>query len=295
MEEWIARRIDSPHVLKPCPASRPRRYLYIVTEFVEGQTLAQWMIDHPKPDLETVRGIVEQIAKGLRAFHRMEMLHQDLRPANVMIDKTGTVKIIDFGSVAVAGVAEAAPGVGHDGILGTEQYAAPEYFLGEAGSSRSDQFSLGVIAYQMLTGQLPYGAKAARVQNAGASPKARLPLRPRRRARNPGLDRRRPAEGSPSQPGQALRKPVRVPVRPTPPERRLSRTTLQAAGGTQSAAVLEGHDHRAGDRAHRVAGRPSQPATDVERPRAGRGYASSVAFAAIGFGAAPPPGFMRNS
>jgi serine/threonine protein phosphatase PrpC len=164
MEEWIARRIDSPHVLKPCPASRLRRYLYIATEFVEGQTLAQWMIDNPKPELETVRDIVEQIARGLRAFHRMEMLHQDLRPANVMIDKTGTVKIIDFGAVAVAGVAEATPGLGHDGFLGTEQYTAPEYFLGEGGSSRSDQFSLGVVAYQMLTGRLPYGAKAARVR-----------------------------------------------------------------------------------------------------------------------------------
>jgi serine/threonine protein phosphatase PrpC len=164
MEEWIARRIDSPHVLKPRPASRRRNYLYVVTEFVDGQTLAQWMIDNPKPDLETLRGIVEQIARGLRAFHRMEMLHQDLRPANILIDKTGTVKIIDFGSVAVAGVAEAAPGIGHDGILGTAQYTAPEYFLGEGGSPRSDLFSLGVITYQMLTGKLPYGPHAARVR-----------------------------------------------------------------------------------------------------------------------------------
>ncbi|SCN46587.1 Serine/threonine protein kinase [methanotrophic endosymbiont of Bathymodiolus azoricus (Menez Gwen)] len=52
------------------------------------------MIDNPKPNLETVRNIVEQIAKGLRAFHRLEMLHQDLRPENIMIDSTGTVKII---------------------------------------------------------------------------------------------------------------------------------------------------------------------------------------------------------
>ena len=80
-----------------------------MTEFIEGQTLKQWMIDNPKPDLETVRGIVEQIAKGLRAFHRKEMLHQDLRPDNIMIDKTGTAKIIDFGSTKITGVAEAAP------------------------------------------------------------------------------------------------------------------------------------------------------------------------------------------
>jgi serine/threonine protein kinase len=164
MEEWIARRIDSPHVLKPCSQSRRRSYLYVVTEFVDGQTLSQWMIDHPRPDLETVRGIVEQIAKGLRAFHRKEMLHQDLRPANIIIDNTRTVKIIDFGSVRVAGVTEASPPTEHDDILGTAQYTAPEYFLGEQGSTRSDLFSLGVITYQMLTGKLPYGTRVAKAR-----------------------------------------------------------------------------------------------------------------------------------
>jgi serine/threonine protein phosphatase PrpC/predicted Ser/Thr protein kinase len=162
MEEWIARRIDSPHVLKPRLQSRKRNYLYIVMEFIDGQTLTQWMIDNPRPVLEAVRGIVEQIAKGLRAFHRMEMLHQDLRPDNIIIDQTRTVKIIDFGSTKVAGVAEASP-PNHD-ILGTVQYTAPEYFLGEGGSPRSDMFSLGVITYQMLTGKLPYGAEAARAR-----------------------------------------------------------------------------------------------------------------------------------
>ena len=158
MEEWVARRIDSPHVLKPGAPTRKRHFLYVVTEFIDGQTLAQWMIDHPKPDLETVRGIVEQIAKGLRAFHRLEMLHQDLRPENIMIDATGTVKIIDFGSTRVAGVMEVDTAVARHRILGTAQYTAPEYFLGEDGTPRSDLFSLGVIAYQMLTGRLPYGA-----------------------------------------------------------------------------------------------------------------------------------------
>jgi serine/threonine protein phosphatase PrpC len=164
MEEWIARRIDSPHVLKPLSQSRRRSYLYVATEFVEGQTLKQWMTDNPRPDLETVRGLVEQIAAGLRAFHRMEMLHQDLRPDNILIDKTGTAKIIDFGSVRVAGVAEAAPRDEADDILGTVQYTAPEYFLGQGGSPRSDMFSLAVICYQMLTGTLPYGTQIARIR-----------------------------------------------------------------------------------------------------------------------------------
>jgi serine/threonine protein phosphatase PrpC len=156
MEEWIARRIDSAHVLKAPPLGRSREHLYVVTEFIDGQTLGQWMIDHPKPDLETVRGIVEQIANGLYAFHRMEMVHRDLRPANIMIDKNGTVRIIDFGSTRVAGIAETELAVDHEDILGTVQYTAPECFLGEA-SPRTDLFSLGVIAYQMLTGAFPFG------------------------------------------------------------------------------------------------------------------------------------------
>lgn len=164
LEEWVARRIDSAHVLKPRLQSRARNYLYVATEFVDGQTLAQWMIDNPGPALETVRGIVEQVARGLLAFHRKEMLHQDLRPANIMIDRSGTAKIIDFGSTRVTGVAEASSAAGANEILGTAQYTAPEYFLGESGSPRSDIYSLGVITYEMLTGRLPYGAEMAKAK-----------------------------------------------------------------------------------------------------------------------------------
>jgi serine/threonine protein kinase len=171
MEEWIARRINSAHVLKPCLQTRKRNYLYVVMEFIEGQTLTQWMIDNPKPDIETVRGIVEQIAKGLRAFHRLEMLHQDLRPDNIMIDSTGTVKIIDFGSTRVAGIMEMNSPTERNHLLGTAQYTAPEYFLGESGTPRSDLFSLGVIAYQMLTGKLPYGAQVAKSVTKAAQSK----------------------------------------------------------------------------------------------------------------------------
>lgn len=171
MEEWIARRINSAYVLKPCLQTRKRNYLYIVTEFIAGKTLAQWMRDNPKPELETVRGIVEQIAKGLRAFHRLEMLHQDLRPNNIMIDSNGTVKIIDFGSTLVASIMEISTPIERNNILGTAQYTAPEYFLGESGTTRADMFSLGVIAYQMLSGKLPYGAKVAQCRTKNAQNK----------------------------------------------------------------------------------------------------------------------------
>jgi serine/threonine protein kinase len=86
----------------------------------------------------------------------MEMIHRDLRPENVMIDRSGTAKIIDFGSVRVAGLNES---VAQEEVLGTLQYTAPECLLGEAASERADLYSLGVLAYQMLSGRLPYGAQ----------------------------------------------------------------------------------------------------------------------------------------
>lgn len=165
MEEWVARRIHSAHVLRAYPQTRRRSALYVTLEYLEGQTLAQWMRDHPRPDLETVRGLVEQIAKGLQAFHRLEMLHQDLRPENIMIDRQGTLRIIDFGATRVASRQEALPRGEGEAMLGTVQYSAPEYLLGDETGPRADVFSLGVIAYQMLTGRLPYGARAARVKS----------------------------------------------------------------------------------------------------------------------------------
>ncbi|MDV7142127.1 bifunctional protein-serine/threonine kinase/phosphatase [Tropicimonas sp. TH_r6] len=164
MEEWIARRLDSPHVLKAAEAPETRSGLYVLNEFVDGQTLRQWMHDRDAPTLAESRDIIGQVIRGLRAFHRKQMLHQDLRPENVMIDNDGTVKIIDFGATRVAGVQEALRETGEE-ILGTLQYAAPEYFSGDPVGPRSDQFSLGVIAYEMLTGRLPYGAEVGRVRN----------------------------------------------------------------------------------------------------------------------------------
>ena len=171
LEEWIARRINSPHVLKPCSQTRQRHYIYVVTEYIEGQTLAQWLIDNPRPDLPTVRGLLEQIAKGLQAFHRLEMVYQDLKPDNIMIDATGTVKIIDFGATRVAGIEEIASPIAQINLLGAALYAAPEYFLGEAGSARADLYSLGVIAYQMLSGDFPYGTQVPKSRTRAAQKK----------------------------------------------------------------------------------------------------------------------------
>ena len=171
LEEWIARRINNQHVLKAYPQDRERNYLYTVMEYVEGQTLEQWMTDNPTPSLEEVRSIVDQVAKGLLAFHRQEMIHQDLRPANIMIDKTGTIKIIDLGAVRVAGITEINTFIDQGDILGTMTYSAPEYFLGEVGTYRSDLFSLGVVVYQMLSGKLPYGTHVAKANTKSTQKK----------------------------------------------------------------------------------------------------------------------------
>jgi serine/threonine protein kinase len=101
------------------------------------------------------------------------MIHQDLRPENILIDRTGTVKIIDFGAVRVAGVSEQSGHRQDSDILGTLQYSAPEYFNWEGGSPQADQFSLGVIAYQMLTGRLPYGARLAQAKGKSQQGKLR--------------------------------------------------------------------------------------------------------------------------
>lgn len=168
LEEWIARRIDNPYVAKAIKPERKRHALYLVTEYIEGISLNQWMIDNPKPSLETVRSIVEQIAKGLQAFHRQEMVHQDIRPHNIMIDHSNTVKIIDFGSTYIAGVTDPKS---EESLRGTMRYSAPEYFLGQSGTARSDIYALAVITYQMLSGRFPYSTQIAQARSVNAQRK----------------------------------------------------------------------------------------------------------------------------
>jgi serine/threonine protein phosphatase PrpC len=168
LEEWIAKRINNPHVAKAIIPKRNRNFLYLVIEFIDGISLNQWMIDNPKPTLEQVRKIIEQTAKGLQAFHRQEMIHQDLRPANIMIDTNNTIKIIDFGSTFIAGVTDANT---EEIMRGTIRYSAPEYFLGQLGTQTSDIYSLAVITYQMLSGKFPYGSEIAQANSVSAQRK----------------------------------------------------------------------------------------------------------------------------
>ncbi len=156
-EEWAGRRINNPHVMKVLEIKRKRTALYYISEYIEGRTLRQWLDDEPRPSLNKVRNFVEQIAQGLRAFHRMEMIHQDLKPENILVDEHGTLKIIDFGSTKIAGIEEISTPLETNNIQGTINYTAPEYHIGEPASNASDIFSLGVIAYELLSKKLPYG------------------------------------------------------------------------------------------------------------------------------------------
>jgi serine/threonine protein phosphatase PrpC len=154
-EEWVGKRISNPHVLKVLETPR-RRFLYNVSEYVEGQSLRQWMDDHPQTHINTTRDYLAQIVDGLRAFHRLEMIHLDLKPENILIDRDGVLKIIDFGSTRVAGASEIRTSYASSTPQATVDYGAPECLKGHY-SMRSDTYSLGVIAYELLTGALPYG------------------------------------------------------------------------------------------------------------------------------------------
>ncbi len=156
-EEWVARRISHDNVISVLGAERKKTCIYYVTEYLPGGTLRDWIENNPKPYIRDTRKIIEQIARGLRSFHRMEMLHQDLKPENIMFDANGNIKIIDFGSVKISGVAEMHPDDHNENVLGTLNYTAPEYHLGLRGSIKSEIYSLGVITYEMINGALPFG------------------------------------------------------------------------------------------------------------------------------------------
>ncbi|WP_445777662.1 protein kinase domain-containing protein [Shewanella sp.] len=162
LESWIGQRINSAHVVKVVEQHKIKSALYYLTEFLSGMSLAQWLSQHKKAPVEDVLQLVKQIELGIRAFHRRETLHQDLKPDNIFITREGVVKIIDFGSCYIKGVAEISSPLTRDNILGTADYTAPEVILGYQADSRADLFSLAVIAYEMLAGELPFKGKLAK-------------------------------------------------------------------------------------------------------------------------------------
>lgn len=159
MESWIGSRINSPNVVKVVESPRPKSCLYYLTEYVDGITLAQWIVENPKPAVQEVVYLVDQVARGLRAMHRRETLHQDIKPDNIIIDRNGIAKIIDFGSCHAAGIAEIATPIEREIALGTASYSAPEYRVKKRPGPQADIFSLAVVCFEMFTGELPFAGK----------------------------------------------------------------------------------------------------------------------------------------
>jgi serine/threonine protein phosphatase PrpC len=161
LEGWIGKRISSPHVVEVVELPVPASCLYYLTEYIDGETLAQWMQRHDKPVPQDVVDIVAEIAKGLLAMHRRDTIHQDIKPENILLRSDGSACVIDFGSCHVAGLAEIASPIVRDTCLGTAHYSAPEQVLGRSSTAKIDQFSLAVVVFEMLTGTHPYRGKLA--------------------------------------------------------------------------------------------------------------------------------------
>ncbi len=166
LEEWIGLRTDSLYLAKVIRRARPRRFLYYVLESIDGSTLGRWSEQNPSPPVEQVIRIVGQIVEGVRALHRRDTLHQDLKPDNILLDTEGNVKIIDYGSCRVGGIAEISTPFEREFALGTIDFSAPEYRLGVNPTTHSDLFSIAVITYYLLTGgHHPYGKAWTNAKN----------------------------------------------------------------------------------------------------------------------------------
>lgn len=133
---------------------------YMVMEMVDGPTLKDWLNELGKrgelmPLPEAIR-IIREAAGALAYAHSRSMIHRDVKPANLMLDPDARVVLTDFG---IAKIVTGAQFTASGGMVGTPAYMAPEQGLGEAGDERSDLYSLGVILYQLIVGELPYDAE----------------------------------------------------------------------------------------------------------------------------------------
>ncbi|MCY0966543.1 bifunctional protein-serine/threonine kinase/phosphatase [Parathalassolituus penaei] len=155
-EQWIGSRLDHPNLMKIWPQQENSQFLYHLCEWLEGISLRQWMHDHPHADLQQVRAITDQIILGLRGLQRAGMVHRDMKPENVILTEDGRVKIIDYGTVSVKGLAELGVFSLEDVPVGSVNYIAPEYVVDNVATSQSDLFSLAVMVYEMLAGALPF-------------------------------------------------------------------------------------------------------------------------------------------
>ena len=136
----------------PVPASTT--YLYHLTEYIEGESLRDFIERHAPCDVWQTYDLLTKIGMATRVMHRNYLLHQDIKPENVLLTKSGAVKLIDFGSASSSILKDSTRPPNGD-----LHYAAPEYYTDAPKGVHSDLFSIAVIGYELLTGQLPFGSQ----------------------------------------------------------------------------------------------------------------------------------------
>jgi serine/threonine protein kinase len=127
---------------------------YIFMEYIEGSTLEKILLDEKPPEKEHILSLLRQTAAALDFAHSKGIIHRDIKPANIMVRRDWTAKIADFGIAKMQSQSLTQTGL----VVGTPNYMSPEQIQGKSVDSKADQFSLGVIAYEVMTGEKPFVA-----------------------------------------------------------------------------------------------------------------------------------------
>ncbi len=153
-EADIGRKLDHPGVVKVLPDEKAG-CACMVMEWVEGRPLREILDEEKKLSPERAERIAIRICDALGYIHAHGVVHRDLKPDNIMVDEQGRIKLVDFGIAGEAG-ARRLTFAKFTKAMGTPDYVSPEQVKGKRGDARSDVYSLGVMLYEMLTGQVPF-------------------------------------------------------------------------------------------------------------------------------------------
>ena len=157
-EAQTASRLDHPHIVRVLDMDEDQGQVFIVMEYVKGFDLGQWLARNPQAHWRKRLAILGQIAAALDYAHQQSLLHRDVKPSNILIDEKGNARLTDFGLVKVA----AAPHLTRMGsVVGTAIYMSPEQAEDKPLDGRSDQYSLGIAAYELLVGQPPFRSESS--------------------------------------------------------------------------------------------------------------------------------------